>query len=118
MKKASLVALCWLVSLAACVADPVKNGKNGKPGTIDITTTGTAGTGATPAGVAGSGADPTGAAGATADPTWARPAGHLGGSHGHRGRDRRSRRGGHERRGGHGRWPRARRAPPGPAPRA
>jgi F5/8 type C domain/Collagen triple helix repeat (20 copies) len=72
MNRAPLVALLSMVSLAACVSDPVKKGKTGQAGntgTIAVMTGGAAGTTADPTGTAGT--DPTGAAGTAPDPTGA-----------------------------------------------
>jgi hypothetical protein len=67
MTKTTLVALCSLASVVACVADPVRKSKRG---TIDVMTAGAAGATADPSGAAGAAPDPTGAAG-TSDPSGA-----------------------------------------------
>jgi hypothetical protein len=74
MNKAALLALSTLMGVAACVSDPVKK----KPGTIDVMTTGGAGTTADPNGAAGATAAPSGTAGATTDPTSVSGAGAAG----------------------------------------
>jgi hypothetical protein len=71
MNRASLLLICSLAGLVACVANPVKKSSTG---TIDIMTSGAAGTTAHPTGAAGTAAEPrgeAGAGGAAAAPTGA-----------------------------------------------
>ncbi|HVU50772.1 MAG TPA: hypothetical protein VHL80_08805, partial [Polyangia bacterium] len=71
MRMTTLLTLSVIVSVTACVSDPVKKTK---PGTVDVMTGGGAGSVADPTGAAGAPADTSGVAGAAgvpADPTGA-----------------------------------------------